>query len=218
MRTALPLFAALMLLQACATSPAEHGREAGAGLDYGSFGNATMNNMLVQTGQGGHRIDLARRFAAEVPSTINFGFNSAALDAQAQAVLRQQAGWIRQFPEVHFKVYGHTDLVGSRGYNQSLGLRRAQAAVGYLVSLGVSPGQLEAVVSYGETQPLIVTEGRERANRRTVTDVDGFVADHPNVLNGKYAEVIFRGYVESAVSEPTSEISPAPAAGAAPPT
>jgi hypothetical protein len=57
-------------------------------------------------------------------------------------------------------------------------------------------------VSFGETQPLIVTEGRERRNRRTVTEVSGFVQDHPLILNGKYAEVIWREYVASATERP----------------
>lgn len=65
--------------------------------------------------------------------------------------------------------------------------------------------RLEAVVSYGETQPLIVTQGRERRNRRTVTEVSGFVQGHPNLLNGRYAEVIFREYVTS--GEPASTLS-----------
>lgn len=177
--------------------------EAGSQLDSGDFGNSTMNNMLIQTGQADYTINLQRRFNAEVPDTINFAFNSAKLDAGAQATLRQQAAWIKQFPEVKFKVFGHTDLVGSNGYNRSLGLRRAQAAVRYLVSQGISRSRLQAVVTLGETQPVVPTQDRERRNRRTVTEVSGFVRNHPTVLNGKYAEVIFREYVSSAVP-PTS--------------
>ncbi len=178
-------------------------REAGAVVDGGDFGNATMNNTLIQTGQLDYAINLNRRFSAEVPTTINFEFNSTALDEEARAILRQQADWIKQFPEVRFKVYGHTDLVGSTAYNRRLGLRRAQAVVLYFESQGISRSRLEATVSYGETQPLIVTEGRERANRRTVTEVSGFVQNHPTIMNGRYGEVIFREYVNSAVPATT---------------
>lgn len=163
-----------------------------------SFGNATMNNAMVQTGDRSYVIDLTRRFAAEVPAMVTFAFNSAALDGNAQAALRRQADFIRQFPELRFRVYGHTDLVGSDAYNKSLGMRRAQAVVGYLSTLGISRSRLEAVVSFGETQPLVLTQGPEQRNRRTVTEVSGLVANHPTVLNGKYAEVIFREYVASA--------------------
>lgn len=177
--------------------------EAGVEIDEGGFGNPTMNNLMVQSGQRDYAINLSRRFSQEVPTTVNFEFNRADLDAEAQAVLRQQADWIRQFPEVRFRVYGHTDLVGSAAYNDRLGMRRAQTVVAFLVSQGVSRSRLEAVVSKGETQPLIVTEGRERRNRRTVTDVSGFVQSHPSVLNGKYAQVIFREYVRSATERTT---------------
>ena len=69
---------------------------------------------------------------------------------------------------------------------------------GVAITAGISTSRLEAVVSFGETQPLIVTQGRERRNRRTVTEVSGFVSGHPNVLDGKYAQIIYRDYVRSA--------------------
>jgi len=81
-------------------------REAGALTDTGYFGDATQNNRLVMTGERQFTFDLANRFASEVTSTVNFAFNSTQLDGNAQAILRQQANWIRQFPEVRFRVYG----------------------------------------------------------------------------------------------------------------
>ncbi len=173
--------------------------EAGSEIETRDFGNSTMNNTLVQQGDRSYVIDLTRRFAAEVPNTVNFAFNSAVLDGQAQAELTQQADWIRQFPEVRFRVYGHTDLVGSNAYNKALGLRRAKAVVAFLSSQGISRSRLEAVASFGETQPLVYVQSPERKNRRTVTEVSGFVAKNPLVLNGKYAEIIWREYVSSAV-------------------
>lgn len=199
----LMLAAAVLALAAC--EPAARGfySEAGSELDTGGFGNATMNNTLVQSGDRDLAINLTNRFAAEVPNTVTFAFNSSVLDGQAQTALRQQADWIRQFPEVRFRVYGHTDLVGSESYNKALGLRRAQAVVAYLASQGISRSRLEAVVSFGETQPLVYTQAPEERNRRTVTEVSGFVKSHPMVLNGKYAAVIFREYVRSAAPEHT---------------
>jgi outer membrane protein OmpA-like peptidoglycan-associated protein len=175
-------------------------REAGALTDTGYFGDATQNNRLVMTGERQFTFDLANRFASEVTSTVNFAFNSTQLDGNAQAILRQQANWIRQFPEVRFRVYGHTDAVGSDASNRRLGQRRANEVVHFLTTQGISRSRLEAVVSYGETQPLIVTQGRERQNRRTVTEVNGFVSRHPTVLDGKYAQIIYRDYVASATA------------------
>ena len=178
-------------------------QEAGSFVDEGNFGNPTMNNTLIQTGQLSYVVSLNNRFSAEVPTMVNFEFDSAVLDAESQATLRRQADWIRQFPEVRFRVYGHTDLVGSDAYNQRLGLRRAQAVVRYLTTQGISRSRLEAVASFGETRPLIDTQDRERRNRRTVTEVSGFVANSPTLLDGKYATVIYREYVASATVKPS---------------
>ena len=174
---------------------------AGAYLDEGQFGNPTMSNMLVQSGKLSQVEHLNNRFSAEIDSVVTFAFDSDQLSPQARAVIARQAAWIRQFPEVAFRVYGHTDLVGSASYNKALGLRRANAVVAELVRNGVNGGRLEALVSFGETQPLIVTQGRERANRRTVTEVFGFVGGRSTMLDGKYAEVIYREFVESATWE-----------------
>lgn len=180
-------------------------QEAGHRVDGGAFGNATLNNTLVMNGDRSYTIGLANRFAAEVPSMVNFAFDSVVLDAEARAALDLQANWIKQFPEIRFRVYGHTDAVGTSAYNRRLGKRRANAVVRYLSARGISRSRLEAVASFGETQPLIVTQTRERKNRRTVTEVTGFVQRHPTLLDGKYAQVINREYVESAV--PVSGLS-----------
>jgi peptidoglycan-associated lipoprotein len=199
------------------------GKTISSEVDEGGFGNPTMNNYLIQTGQIDPIQALGERFAREIPTTINFEFNSAQLTPDAQQVLDQQANFIRQFPEVRFRVYGHTDLVGSNAYNQRLGQRRAQAVVAYFASRGISRSRLEALVSYGETRPVIATPEPEVQNRRTVTEVSGFVKRHPNILDGQYADVIFREYVKSATPvHPSTGASgggtagTAPAGGAAP--
>ena len=185
---------AAFALAGCANMNGELGSE----IDTGTFGNATMNNMLLQSGELTYTQALGARFAAEVPSTVTFAFNSDVIDAAAAAALDEQANFIRQFPEVRFRVYGHTDLVGSNAYNKALGQRRAEAVVAYLGAKGISRSRLEALVSFGKTQPLIVTPGPEQRNRRTVTEVSGFVNNHPALLNGKYAAVIMRTYIDLA--------------------
>ena len=185
---------ASVCLAALAGCGPDFNRELGAEVDEGRFGNATMHNTLIQSGELEYTIALAERFAREVPDTVTFAFNSAQLTPEAMAVLDRQANFIRQFPEVRFKVFGHTDLVGGQSYNYNLGLRRAKAVVGYLSSRGVSKSRLEAVVSYGKTRPLIQTSAPEERNRRTVTEVSGFVGSAPLVLNGKFAEIIWRNY------------------------
>lgn len=209
MKTTAAITAALLALTGCTNHTSVpwrdfNTREAGSEVDQGFFGNATMNNTRVHSGQGNFVANLNQRFSSDVNPMVTFPFNSTALDANARATLQHQARWIRQFPEIRFKVFGHTDLVGSTSYNRRLGLRRAQAVVHYLSTQGISRSRLEAVVSFGETQPLVVTQGQERRNRRTVTQVSGVVGD-PMLLNGRYAEIIFRDYVASAV--PPTQLS-----------
>lgn len=177
--------------------------EAGGHVDEGGFGTPTAHNTGVQTGKINVVKALGERFSREVPDTVNFAFNSAELSPEAKTILSRQATWILQFPEIRFRVYGHTDLVGSTGYNKRLGMRRARAAVNYLVSQGISRSRLEAVVSYGESRPLINTQQRDLRNRRTVTEVSGFANNRKaTLLDGKYAEIINRQYVASAVPKP----------------
>lgn len=197
----------LILAAALALAGCTSDREAGADYEGGGFGNATMNNTLMMSGERNIAISLTKKFAADVQNTVNFAFNSAALDGQAQEILRRQADWIKQFPEVRFRVYGHTDLVGSDAYNKALGLRRAQAVVAFLTAQGISRARLEAVVSFGKTQPLVYTQAPNEQNRRTVTEVSGLMARSPQLLNGKYAEVIFREYVSGATQIPTNQVN-----------
>ncbi|MGI9389827.1 MAG: OmpA family protein [Boseongicola sp.] len=189
--------ASVLALTACSDTSSFNG-EAGAFIDEGGFGNPTMNNTQIQNGDLTFLANLNQRFAAEVPTMVTFEFDRSVLDADSKAILREQADWIRQFPEIQFSVFGHTDAVGSNSYNKSLGRRRANAAVNYLVSQGVNRSRLKALVSFGETRLAVETSDRERRNRRTVTEVSGVVQNHPMVLNGKYAQVIFREYVRSA--------------------
>jgi peptidoglycan-associated lipoprotein len=201
MKIFLTATAAALTLMGCAQ---EAGMPRDAALPAGSaglspdFGAATTANMQAMINPDNATIQLGERFAAEVDTTVTFAFNSSQLDAEAQSVLITQANWIRQFPEIRFNVYGHTDLVGSASYNKRLGLARANAVVNFLQTQGISRSRLEALVSYGETRPVIATQAPEQQNRRTVTEVSGFIKGSPMLLNGKYAEVIFREYIASA--------------------
>jgi len=196
MKFALPIVFVLSLAACDQTSFLS---EAGSEVDEGSFGQPTMINSMAMMGEGQATEALGHRFESEVQSTVTFDFNQATITPAAAAVLDRQAAWIRQFPEVRFKVFGHTDLVGSNAYNYNLGLSRARAVVAYLGSKGISTSRLEAVVSFGETHPVIHTSSPEERNRRTVTEVSGFTKGSSARLNGKYAAVIFREYLKGGV-------------------
>ena len=103
-------------------------------------------------------------------TVINFEFDSDELTAEAMLKLAAQAAWIESNPNIRFGVIGHTDLVGALDYNMELGMRRAERVVAALISAGVSEDQLVAQVSQGELDPVVDTEEREAANRRTTTE------------------------------------------------
>ena len=146
---------------------------------------------------------VSRQFQNDVPYTINFGFDEDWLDAEAQARLDAQAAWIIENPNVKFRVFGHADRVGSTDYNIDLGLRRATNALQYLVAKGISETRLEAMVSFGEDAPVVETQDRERANRRVVTEVFGFIETLPG-------GVARDGITTVSIGDPVPSDDPAP--------
>jgi len=70
-------------------------------------------------------------------------------------------------PSLKIEISGHTDNVGSYAANKSLSLKRAQAAVEYLISKGVDGSRLKAV-GYGPDKPRASndTEEGRMLNRR----------------------------------------------------
>ncbi|MBI5592720.1 MAG: peptidoglycan-associated lipoprotein Pal [Deltaproteobacteria bacterium] len=84
---------------------------------------------------------------------VNFAFDSAVLDATAQAILKDKAGWMKSNMDAATTVEGHCDERGTVAYNIALGERRAEAAKAFLVNLGV-PAAKMTTISYGKEKPL----------------------------------------------------------------
>ncbi|MET0250560.1 MAG: OmpA family protein [Novosphingobium sp.] len=66
---------------------------------------------------------------------------------------------------MRFRIEGHTDAVGNRGYNLDLSRRRAQAVVDYLSGKGADRGRFD-VTGYGFDKPIAGTAPTAAANRR----------------------------------------------------
>ena len=160
------------------------------------FGPATQANIAAQTGAPDIE-DLAISFVRDVDPEVTFEFDRSVLDASARATLQVQADWIRSHPDARLRIYGHADQVGDADYNHALGQRRAETVMRYLMGLGVSRDRLEAVVSHGETRPVIDSGNRERRNRRAVTEVHGLVSDPEEslTLDGRYAREVYNAHV-----------------------
>ncbi len=107
--------------------------------------------------------------SCDVSIQLAFEFDSATLTAADKAELDRVAVRLQELKFVGGVAAGHTDSVGEEAYNLDLSKRRAQAAVDYLATRGVSASRI-SVTGYGETAPIAdnaTAEGRAQ-NRRVV--------------------------------------------------
>jgi len=157
------LFAALLLVAACGTSPDESATVGGTGGASGADGAG------VTAVSPGSQEDLE----TNVGDRVFFGFDRYDLSAEAQATLDRQAQWLQQYPNLRVTIEGHTDERGTREYNLALGERRANAVSNYLVARGIDPGRIQTV-SYGKERPAVVgsDESAWARNRRAVTIIN----------------------------------------------
>ena len=96
-----------------------------------------------------------------------FDTDKADIRADARQVLQETAEYLKANPATKVTIEGHCDERGSTEYNLGLGDRRAAAVKQYLVSLGVSAGQL-TTVSFGKEKPFCQEHGEPcwQQNRR----------------------------------------------------
>jgi len=97
---------------------------------------------------------------------LYFDFNSAALRADAMAVLEGVLDSIRRLGGAGVMITGHTDTVGSVAYNQALSVHRAQAAARFLEQHGVARNSVHTI-GKGKTDLRVPTpdQVREQENR-----------------------------------------------------
>ena len=105
-------------------------------------------------------------FSAEVRDAY-FDTDKADIRSDAREALSKTAEYLKAHPSVKATIEGHCDERGSTEYNLGLGDRRAAAVKQYLVSLGVSAGQL-TTVSFGKEKPFCQEHGEPcwQQNRR----------------------------------------------------
>lgn len=99
---------------------------------------------------------------------IAFAVNTDVLLPESRPVLEALAKAIQARPWIQkLRVEGHTDNSGSRDFNQTLSLRRAESVRRWLVDFGISPALLEAA-GFGPSRPVASndTEAGRAANRR----------------------------------------------------
>jgi outer membrane protein OmpA-like peptidoglycan-associated protein len=105
--------------------------------------------------------------AVNLTNDILFDFNSSSLRTESRQTLRDLAANFRNYPDEQVTVEGHTDLVGTPSYNQTLSDQRASSVSSFLIDEGVPSSRITSI-GYGETRPKAsndTPEGRQ-VNRR----------------------------------------------------
>ncbi|MGQ0428725.1 MAG: OmpA family protein, partial [Gammaproteobacteria bacterium] len=107
-----------------------------------------------------------RGLVAEI-SGVLFATGAATLSPDAREALARFSGIVVTYPELRFKVEGHTDSTGSDATNRALSLARAITVRDYLIGQGVATTAIE-VEGLGPDRPVddnATAAGRAR-NRR----------------------------------------------------
>ena len=118
-------------------------------LGIASFGEATDKGYLV--------------------ARVHFAFDKYNLTPLAKDVL---SGVARQLAENNYQVTveGHTDWIGSKSYNQALGLNRAQSTASELYGYGIEK-QNTTLKSFGESEPIASNKSKDGRSQNRRSDV-----------------------------------------------
>ncbi|HXH48230.1 MAG TPA: OmpA family protein [Terriglobia bacterium] len=99
--------------------------------------------------------------------SIRFAFDKSTLRPEDKEVLSRIAGVLSTLKGYQISVYGYTDDIGTKEYNQKLSERRAQSVYDYLASNGLNP-KIMTAKGFGEADPLVPgdSEKARAINRR----------------------------------------------------
>lgn len=140
-----------------------------AGAAIGNYMDRQEREMRART--AGTDVQVVRQgddLLLNIPSGINFAYNSATVEPQFRTTLDKVASVLSDYNQTYIDVYGHTDSTGSDSYNQGLSERRAISVADYLSSRGVQSARM-ATRGFGETQPIASNETEQgRAENRRV--------------------------------------------------
>jgi len=85
---------------------------------------------------------------------VNFDFDKSKIREADEAELRKAVDFVKKYPGAKIKLEGHTDSIGTEGYNKALSERRANAVRDYLVREGGVGKKGIKAVGYGESNPV----------------------------------------------------------------
>ena len=100
--------------------------------------------------------------------SIRFAFDKSTLRPEDKEVLSRIAGILSTLKGYQIYVYGYTDDIGTKEYNQKLSERRAKSVYDYLVNNGLNPN-IMTTKGFGEADPLVPGDSpKARAINRRV--------------------------------------------------
>ena len=86
-------------------------------------------------------------------SDVHFDFDKYDLKPGERVLLNKIADWLKKDENYVVRIEGNCDERGTVEYNLALGNRRANAAMNYLVDMGIGKKRIKTV-SYGKEKPL----------------------------------------------------------------
>lgn len=167
------IFAAALLLSACATEPGTTADTTGGGTTATETTQTATETTAEPTETLGVVPGTQEDLVVNVGDRVFFDFDKYDLRPEAREQLERQAAWLKANPTVTVTVEGHADERGTREYNLALGERRADSARNYLVALGINPNRIQTI-SYGKERPAVLgsNDAAWAQNRRGVTVVN----------------------------------------------
>jgi outer membrane protein OmpA-like peptidoglycan-associated protein len=109
----------------------------------------------------------------QMASDILFESGSSALNKQSIDDVEKMGDVLAKYSDDRIRIFGYTDTVGGKTYNEELSLRRADAVKRVLVGRGVQEKQITAL-GMGEVDPVAsnATAAGRKKNRRVVLNID----------------------------------------------
>jgi peptidoglycan-associated lipoprotein len=137
--------------------------------DFDTTSDSTISSIRSKSSSLNAREILEQKFL-KIGTSVYFDFDKSTLNSEALAVLKEQAGFLKNYPSTKIILEGHCDERGTREYNLALGDRRAAAARDFLVANGIDDKRIK-LISYGKEKPFVAGSNSTSwaINRRAVS-------------------------------------------------
>ena len=99
---------------------------------------------------------------------VFFDTGKTSVQQRSMPLIEEVAAVLKDNPNIHIRIEGHTDSRGSEDYNETLSQGRAESIRKLLAKRGIADGRLDAV-GFGERRPIAENTTKEgRATNRRV--------------------------------------------------